>query len=60
MDPLIAVMNIIDQGFDPRTGEIDEVMDQIMKEQVEAYGGTIPEPPQRISENNRRLLLTRK
>ena len=56
MYPLIAAMKMIDDGVDPRTGEIDEVMDRLMKEQIESVGGTRPEPTPKIVENKRRLL----
>ena len=58
MHPLIAAMQMIDAGYDPRTGEIDAVMDRLMKEQIEAVGGTRPDPPPRkVTENKRRLLF---
>ena len=57
MHPLIAAMQMIDEGYDPRTGEIDEVMDRLMKEQIESVGGHRPDPPQRKVENKRRLLF---
>lgn len=58
MHPLIAAMQMIDEGCDPRTGEIDEVMDRLMKEQIEAVGGHRPDPPKRkVTSNVRRLLF---
>lgn len=42
MYPLIAAMEMIDQGYDPRTGEIDEVLDRLMDEQIRSVGGTRP------------------
>jgi len=34
MYPLIAAMDMIDKGYDPNNGEIDIVMDSLMKQQV--------------------------
>ena len=57
MYPVIAAMKMIDDGVDPRTGEIDEVMDRLMKEQIEMSGGTRPDPPPRKVVSNKRRLL---
>lgn len=49
MFPLIAAMNMIDEGYDPRDGEIDKVMDKLMAEQLAALGMERRLPPRRGS-----------
>lgn len=59
MFPLIEAMQMINDGEDPRDGRIDERLDFLMKEQIEAVGGS-REPvvrPKMASSGRKRVIV---